>query len=146
MTATLRVERVSKAFGSVQAVDGVSLEVRTGEVFGLLGPNGAGKTTLIRMILDIYRPDSGSIEIFGQALTRQDLDQIGYLPEERGLYRRRKVIQILSYLGQLKGLHKAEAVESAERWQTASVAIYLSPAPRGLHSGRAAGQLLSLFT
>jgi len=116
MTPTLRVEGVSKAFGSIQAVDRVSLEVRTGEVFGLLGPNGAGKTTLIRMILDIYRPDSGSIEVFGHTLTRQDLDGIGYLPEERGLYRRRKVVQVLSYLGQLKGLSKADSVQSAEHW------------------------------
>tara|TARA_Y100001968_G_C19364211_1_gene721546 strand:- start:308 stop:1237 length:930 start_codon:yes stop_codon:yes gene_type:complete len=112
----LRVEAVSKAFGSVQAVDSVSLQVESGEVFGLLGPNGAGKSTLLRMLLDIYRPDLGSIELFGHRLSRRDLDSIGYLPETRGLYLRRSVIQVLCYLGELKGLSKTEAIESADYW------------------------------
>ena len=112
----LEVREVSKAFAQVQAVAAVSLDVHAGEVFGLLGPNGAGKTTLIRMILDIYRPDSGAVSVFGHHLRREDLDSIGYLPEERGLYRRRKVIQILSYLGRLKGLTARGAVSAAEGW------------------------------
>ena len=116
MTAVLQVDSVSKRFRDVQAVDGVSLQVQAGEVFGLLGPNGAGKTTLIRMILDIYRPDTGSVAVFGHKMSRRDLDDIGYLPEERGLYRRRKVIQVLDYLGRLKGLSHAEAVAEGERW------------------------------
>ena len=116
MSAILSVQGVSKSFGDVHAVRGVSLEVHPGEVFGLLGPNGAGKTTLIRMLLDIYRPDSGQVAVFGHPMQRPDLDRIGYLPEERGLYRRRKVIQVLTYLGQLKGLSRADAVGSAEGW------------------------------
>ena len=87
----LRVDSVRKAFASVQAVDGVSLEVHEGEVFGLLGPNGAGKSTLIRIVVDIYRPDEGAVALFGSPMDRQDLDRIGYLPEERGLYRKRKI-------------------------------------------------------
>lgn len=112
----LRVSSVRKAFASVQAVDGVSLEVREGEVFGLLGPNGAGKSTLIRIVVDIYRPDEGTVALFGSPMARDDLDRIGYLPEERGLYRRRKIIQVLTYLGQLKGLTKADAEASADHW------------------------------
>jgi ABC-2 type transport system ATP-binding protein len=114
--AILAVRDVSKAFGEVQAVDGVTLDVQPGEVFGLLGPNGAGKTTLIRMLLDIYRPDRGEVTVFGHKMGREDLDLIGYLPEERGLYRRRKVIQVLRYLGQLKGLSRTDATASAEHW------------------------------
>ncbi|MBN94794.1 MAG: hypothetical protein CL928_12105 [Deltaproteobacteria bacterium] len=112
----LRVDAVSKAFGSTQAVDSVSLHVECGEVFGLLGPNGAGKSTLLRMLLDIYRPDMGVVEVFGHRLCRRDLDSIGYLPEARGLYLRRTVIQVLTYLGELKGLDKAEAIQSADYW------------------------------
>ncbi|MCP4871464.1 MAG: ATP-binding cassette domain-containing protein [Proteobacteria bacterium] len=112
----LRVDSVRKAFASVQAVDGVSLEVHEGEVFGLLGPNGAGKSTLIRIVVDIYRPDEGAVALFGSPMDRQDLDRIGYLPEERGLYRKRKIIQVLTYLGQLKGLSKSDAETSADHW------------------------------
>ena len=116
MSAILSVRGVSKSFATVRAVREVSLEVQPGEVFGLLGPNGAGKTTLIRMLLDIYRPDIGEVDVFGHPMRRDDLDRIGYLPEERGLYRRRRVIQVLTYLGQLKGLSRADAVASAEHW------------------------------
>ena len=112
----LRIEDVHKAFATVKAVDGISLDVNAGEVFGLLGPNGAGKTTLIRIAMDIYRPDRGQVHVFGRAMTRDDLDRIGYLPEERGLYRRRKVIQVLTYLGQLKGLTRGAATAAADRW------------------------------
>lgn len=111
----LQVTDVRKAFAQVQAVDGISLEVQPGEVFGLLGPNGAGKSTLIRIVVDIYRPDEGSVSLFGSPLERSDLDRIGYLPEERGLYRKRKIIQVLTYLGQLKGLSKSDACASADR-------------------------------
>lgn len=112
----LDVRGVSKAFRSTKAVDDVSFAVREGEVFGLLGPNGAGKSTLIRIMLDIYRPDAGSVLVFGHPMERADLDRIGYLPEERGLYKKRRVIQVLRYLGQLKGLTAQGATESADRW------------------------------
>ncbi len=112
----LDVRGVRKAFRDVVAVDGVSFSVQPGEVFGLLGPNGAGKTTLIRMVLDIYRPDDGDVCVFGHALGRDDLDRIGYLPEERGLYTKRRVIQVLSYLGRLKGMTRPEAVAAGEAW------------------------------
>ena len=112
----LDVRDVRKAFRETRAVDGVTFEVVPGEVFGLLGPNGAGKSTLIRIVLDIYRPDSGSVSIFGHPMQREDLDRLGYLPEERGLYRKRRVIQVLAYLGRLKGLSAREATASADRW------------------------------
>src|SRR6516165_10491773 len=95
----IRVSRVSKRFERTQALDAVSFEVRSGEVFGLLGPNGAGKTTLIRSILDIIKPDSGRIEIFGRPFQSQDRERCGYLPEERGLYARQPVGAVLEYLG-----------------------------------------------
>jgi ABC-2 type transport system ATP-binding protein len=115
MTPILQVRGVTKAFKDLVAVDAVSFELAQGEVFGLLGPNGAGKTTLIRMILDIYRPDRGDVALFGHPLQRSDLDAIGYLPEERGLYQKRRVIQVLRYLGQLKGMTAKAAEASAER-------------------------------
>jgi ABC-2 type transport system ATP-binding protein len=111
----LQVQDVHKAFRDTRAVDGVSFDVGPGEVFGLLGPNGAGKSTLIRIVLDIYRPDAGAVSIFGHPMRREDLDRIGYLPEERGLYRKRRVVQVLGYLGRLKGLTAGDAVASADR-------------------------------
>ncbi|MCO4768475.1 MAG: ATP-binding cassette domain-containing protein [Deltaproteobacteria bacterium] len=116
MTVLLDVRGVEKSFRTTRAVDGVSFGIEEGEIFGLLGPNGAGKSTLIRMMLDIYRPDEGSVLVFGHPMEREDLDRIGYLPEERGLYRKRRVIQVLRYLGQLKGLTAADATASADRW------------------------------
>ena len=112
----LDVREVRKSFRTTRAVDGVSFMVEEGEIFGLLGPNGAGKSTLIRMMLDIYRPDEGSVLVFGHPMQRSDLDRIGYLPEERGLYRKRRVIQVLRYLGQLKGMNTEAATASADRW------------------------------
>jgi len=116
LNAVLDVQGVDKAFRETRAVRDVSFSVHEGEIFGLLGPNGAGKSTLIRMMLDIYRPDEGSVLVFGHRMERGDLDRIGYLPEERGLYRKRKVIQVLRYLGQLKGLDATAATASADRW------------------------------
>jgi len=100
----VRVDRVTKRFDKTVALDEVSLEIHEGEIFGLLGPNGAGKTTLIRTILDIIKPDSGRVEIFGRPFQPADRDRIGYLPEERGLYSRERVSDVLEYLGGLKGL------------------------------------------
>ena len=112
----LTFSQLRKAYASTVAVDDISFEVRSGEVFGLLGPNGAGKTTLIRMLMDIIRPDAGVIHIDGRPLRRSDLDRIGYLPEERGLYRREKVQDILLYFAQLKGLDRGTARRRIASW------------------------------
>jgi len=112
----IRVDRVGKRFDKTVALDDVSLEIHEGEVFGLLGPNGAGKTTLIRTILDIIKPDSGRIEIFGRSFRPQDRDRIGYLPEERGLYPREEVGAVLEYLGCLNGLSQATARAETANW------------------------------
>jgi len=92
------------------------MSVDQGEVFGLLGPNGAGKTTLIRCALDIIRPNSGSVKLFGEALDRRMLQRLAYLPEERGLYKKTKVIESLSYFGRLRGMTGKEAHDKALRW------------------------------
>ncbi len=107
---------VSKRFGQHTALEDVSLEVAPGEVFGLLGPNGAGKTTLIRIGLDILRADQGTVSMFGAAPNSKALDRTAYLPEERGVYRRAKVRELLIYLGQLKGLKRAAARTAADHW------------------------------
>ena len=112
----IRVEAVSKRFNRTVALDDVSLEIQQGEIFGLLGPNGAGKTTLIRAILDLIKPDSGRIEVFGRPFQPDDRNRIGYLPEERGLYSRQSVAAVLEYLGALKGLAPADARAQAVRW------------------------------
>ncbi len=109
-------EEVGKTFGKTRALTSVSLDVRDGEVFGLLGPNGAGKTTLIRIGLDILRPDQGRVTLFGKPLHRDTLDRVSYLPEERGLYKKTKVIDALVYFGRLKGLKTKPATEAAYRW------------------------------
>src|SRR6059036_2958391 len=102
-------ERVEKAYNGLRAVAGVTFDVRPGEIFGLLGPNGAGKTTLIRMLMDIIRPDGGRILFDGRPSWQADKDRIGYMPEERGLYRKQKVVDVLVYFGMLKGLSSREA-------------------------------------
>ncbi len=112
----ITVSGVSKSFGSAPAVNDVSFNVRRGEVFGLVGPNGAGKTTLIRMIMNIFLPDSGVIRVLGKALAPQEKDRIGYLPEERGVYTKQKARFVLEYFAQLKGLSRADARSNAERW------------------------------
>ena len=112
----IRVDRVSKRFDKTQALDEVSLEARRGQILGLLGPNGAGKTTLIRTILDIIKPDSGRIELFGRPFSPEDRDRIGYLPEERGLYPRQPVRAVLEYMGALKGLAPAAARARTSAW------------------------------
>jgi ABC-2 type transport system ATP-binding protein len=115
-TDAISLTAVRKSFDTIVAVDDVSLDVHRGEVFGLLGPNGAGKTTLIRMMMDIIRPDSGRVYIFGHQLTAKDKERIGYLPEERGLYVRQKVLSVLEYLARLKGLDQPTAHRNALSW------------------------------
>jgi len=109
------VENVSKRFGQVEVVHELSFDVRAGEVLGFLGPNGAGKTTMMRMILDIIRPDAGRIEVFGGPPGLPQQHRVGYLPEERGLYRDVTTVDTLAYFGALKGLSGAEARQRAER-------------------------------
>jgi ABC-2 type transport system ATP-binding protein len=109
MDVALEIKDVTKVYDSRMVVDHVSLVVERGEVFGLLGPNGSGKTTTIRMALDIIRPESGSVALFGGMPTREALTKVGYLPEERGLYQKSKVTDILIYLGRLKRMDAATA-------------------------------------
>jgi ABC-2 type transport system ATP-binding protein len=112
----LTLTKVTKRFDDFTAVDDLSFVVRAGRIFGLLGPNGAGKTTTIRMIVNIMAPDEGRIELFGQRMTRDLQDRIGYLPEERGLYKKMKVRDQLRFFGQLKGLHGRAADERIDGW------------------------------
>ena len=113
---SLELIEVRKAYGDFVAVAGVSMAVPPGTIFGLLGPNGAGKTTTIRMILDIIAPDSGEVRLFGRPRRPEDLERIGYLPEERGLYRKMTVVEHLAFLGELHGLAPRDATARAERW------------------------------
>jgi len=115
-SASVVIDRISKSFGEFTAVRELSLKVHAGRVFGLLGPNGAGKTTTIRMIVNITAPDSGSIELFGQRITPALQDRIGYLPEERGLYKKMKVGDQLKFFAELKNVTGKEADQRVDRW------------------------------
>lgn len=119
----LRIENIVKRYGDHLALDGVSMEVPQGKIFGLLGPNGAGKTTLIRIITRITGPDSGQVLLNGKPMTAADVELLGYLPEERGLYKKMKVGEQALYLARLKGLSKLDATarlkEWFERWEIA---------------------------
>lgn len=118
----LVLETVTKSFGaargagSVRAVDGLSVRVPAGSIYGFLGPNGAGKTTTLRMIMNIIVPDSGRIEILGDAAPDRARRRIGYLPEERGLYRKMTVRGLLAFIGGIKGLDRARAAREAADW------------------------------
>jgi ABC-2 type transport system ATP-binding protein len=116
MTPPLELRDVRKSYGDFVAVNGVSLTVPPGSIFGLLGPNGAGKTSTIRMIMDITAPDSGEVRFFGHPRTDEDLRRVGYLPEERGLYRKMTVLDQLVFLGEIRGLKKKELLPKIERW------------------------------
>jgi len=110
------VKAVTKRFGDVTAVRELSLDVAPGTIFGLLGPNGAGKTTTLRMILGIFLPDEGSISIFDGREIENAKDRIGYLPEERGLYRKMKVGDVLRFFCEIKGVEKEAARKGADYW------------------------------
>jgi len=112
----IAVEHVSKRFDTVAAVSDLSLHIEQGAVFGLLGPNGAGKTTSLRMIMNILAPDEGAIQVLGQPASSRTQDLIGYLPEERGLYAKMKVREVLVFLAALKGLSEAEATLRVHEW------------------------------
>jgi ABC-2 type transport system ATP-binding protein len=114
--ATLQVGNVSKRFGDFTAVEDLSFKVRAGRVFGFLGPNSAGKTTPIRMIVGITAPDTGHIELFGERMSPGLQDKIGYLPEERGLYKKMKIVDQLRYFAALKGVQSAAADERIDYW------------------------------
>jgi len=113
---TVLIDHISKSFGEFTAVNELSLAVYPGRVFGLLGPNGAGKTTTIRMIVNIMAPDSGRIELFGQQVTPELQDRIGYLPEERGLYKKMKIGEQVKYFAALKSVDAKEAESRGDRW------------------------------
>ena len=116
MDAAVSLRNLVKTFAKHRAVDGISLEIPRGIIFGLIGPNGAGKTTTIRMILDIFRPDSGEVRVLGLPAGEQVKDKVGYLPEERGLYRKTKVLEMLEYQGSLRGASPAAARREAAGW------------------------------
>ena len=107
---------VCKTFGEKVALNHVSVDIPKGKIFGLLGPNGAGKTTLIRIINRITIPASGQVLFDGRPITQDDVEKIGYLPEERGLYRKMKVGEQAMYFAQLKGMSAAEAASELKKW------------------------------
>jgi len=113
---TIELSRVSKSYDSFVAVNELSFRIANGAVFGLLGPNGAGKTSTIRMMIGITIPDSGQITLFGKPFERRSLHRVGYLPEERGLYKKMKVLEHLIFLGQLHGLKSDTARQKAVAW------------------------------
>jgi ABC-2 type transport system ATP-binding protein len=117
MPNAIDIQHIGKSYDGHVAVRDLSLQVPQGSVYGLLGPNGAGKTTTIRMLLDIIRPDKGSIALFGRPSTESGVrDGIGYLPEERGLYKKMQVRRMLSFLAELKGVKAGEAAKRIDEW------------------------------
>ncbi|MFN7964779.1 MAG: ATP-binding cassette domain-containing protein [Acidobacteriota bacterium] len=112
----LGYQNIEKSYGDRPAVRDVSFDVQEGEIFGLLGPNGAGKTTLIRILMDIIRADRGNVSLFGGPVDGEKLDRVGYLPEERGLYKKQKTLEVLTYFGTLKGLSTLEARKRSAQW------------------------------
>ena len=116
MTPSLELKSVSKSYGDFVAVDDVSLTVEPGSIFGLLGPNGAGKTTTLRMIMDIIAPDSGEVLFRGRRREPGDSKNIGYLPEERGLYRKMTVVDHLAYFAELHGLRRSASLPKIDFW------------------------------
>lgn len=127
------VNQISKRFGKTQAVRDISFEVRAGEIFGLLGPNGCGKTTSIRIILDIYQPDKGSVSVLGGPMSSEKKAKIGYLPEERGLYQEVALDRGLSYLAGLKGMRDDEI--------KAKLPVYLEKFDLSAHAKKKAKEL-----
>src|SRR5215510_14856733 len=116
MSNAISVDRVSKSYGDFVAVNELSIEVKTGSIFGLLGPNGAGKSTTIRMIVNITMPDSGQITLFGLPISAKLQERVGYLPEDRGLYKKMKVGEQLAFFAELKGISRQESQKRIEAW------------------------------
>jgi ABC-2 type transport system ATP-binding protein len=116
MTNTISVKNIRKSYGDFIAVHDLSLEVQSGSIYGLLGPNGAGKSTSIRMIVNITIPDSGEIRLFGEPMNEKLQERVGYLPEDRGLYKKMKIGEQLLFFAELKGLKHAEAKRRVDEW------------------------------
>src|SRR6202021_3544203 len=116
MAPRVELDRVVKSYEQKVAVRDLSLRIEPGTMFGLLGPNGAGKTSSIRMMVGITLPDSGSVSLFGRPFNRESLKKVGYLPEERGLYRKMKVMDHLIFMGQLHGLAADVAASRSHAW------------------------------
>jgi ABC-2 type transport system ATP-binding protein len=116
MSNAISVNQISKSYGDFVAVNNLSMEVKTGSIFGLLGPNGAGKSTTIRMIVNITMPDSGQILLFGQPMSAKLQERVGYLPEDRGLYKKMKVAEQLVFFAELKGLERRVARKRIDSW------------------------------
>ncbi len=116
MPNTLELRNVTKSYDKFVAVDNLSLAIEKGSVYGLLGPNGAGKTSSLRMMIGITMPDSGEVVVFGEKFRREHLDRIGYLPEERGLYKKMKLLDQVIFLAALKGVAEPEARQRAVKW------------------------------
>lgn len=112
----ITLDAVTKRFGQTLAVDSLSLQVPEGAIYGFIGPNGSGKTTTLRMIMNILLPDSGSVEVLGDRSTQAARDRVGYLPEERGLYKQMPVRRLLTYYGELKGARRADVEREADAW------------------------------
>jgi ABC-2 type transport system ATP-binding protein len=115
-TDSVELSGVRKSYDEFVAVEDLSFCIKPGTIYGLLGPNGAGKTSTLRMVIGIIAPDSGRISLFGEPLDRAHLRRVGYLPEERGLYRKMKLLEHLAFLGRLKGLAGPEALKRARHW------------------------------
>ena len=137
---TVQLSGLCKRFGAVEAVADVSFDVYPGEIFGLLGPNGAGKTTTIRMMLDIFRPDCGEVRLFGKKLDEATKNRIGYMPEERGLYRDLKLEPTLVYLATLKGMSESAARVAVGRLAEAARSVRApaeeDPGPEPRHAAK----------
>ena len=116
MPPVVALDHISKSYENKIAVEDLSLQIEPGSMFGLLGPNGSGKTSSIRMMIGITMPDSGSVSLFGKPYARESLKRVGYLPEERGLYKKMKVMEQLVFMGELRGLDKATAARRAHQW------------------------------
>ncbi len=116
MEEYLRIDSISKTFGEHKAVDNISLSVPRGAIYGIIGPNGAGKTTTIRMIMDIIAPDKGSIFVNGQKVTIDFKNKVGYLPEERGLYKKMTLEEVIIFFAQIKNYPKAKILASIDQW------------------------------
>ena len=112
----LNVKNISKSYVHHRALDNISIDIPRASIFGLLGPNGAGKTTLIRIINQIINQDSGQILLYGKNINYDDIRKIGYMPEERGLYKKMKIGDFLLFMGKLKGLSRSESINSARDW------------------------------
>src|SRR5256885_1944638 len=116
MSNAISVHQVSKSYGDFAAVKNLSIEIKTGSIFGLLGPNGAGKTTTIRMIVNITIPDTGEVHLFGERMSAKLQERVGYLPEDRGLYKKMKVGEQMVFFAELKGMKRDAARRRIDEW------------------------------